>query len=1102
MNKKLLLAVLLSVFLLKASAQQDPTNYTKPDIIPPSPTAAALSRYGNVPVTMYTGMANVGIPIFTVQGTDISLPISLSYNYNGLKPAEQVSWVGLGWSLQAGGVITHSVHGKDDEYNTGNAYAYENSAAKYTNAYVTDDNTYLTDVMNRTYDAEPDVYSFNFAGHSGKFARVKNRYVLFPLQKLKIADNGMGFNITTEDGTIYSFTESETTQTKSSSGTGFIPSFTSAWYLTSVTNAAQTEKITLTYTDEGKLSQPGAWSQTLVKKLGFTPGYGTLSPLQLTMPTWVQSKRLASIQSSKYNVQFITEPSARQDITAFSTNGIYALSGISINSNGGTFVKSFRLNHTYFNAGSSYIGDKYLKLLSVSEISAVAPESPQLDSLTHNFDYYEEGGLPTRFSSGGVDHYNYYNGSTTTTLMPSTIYPGGAAREPIFGNAVLGSLTKVTYPTGGNTQFEYENNLMNTGDYVREPKGADLQLYRGDTTTVNEMTDTVSFNINEIQWVHILWQRTGKWTDRTSPNGDLKENISPELTLFNDELDPIYIGKILNTSENGEHSDSLQLIPGHYILQMICDKSENRVEGGVSYKFKTDILATRPGPGVRVKTITDNPVIGPPVVKKYKYEFGGGAVPNYMTSSYTERIHDVPGSPFITNDYDYFTYNSTLAQSEAPGLPYFYSKVTEDTGSDTINVSRSVYYFACLEQGGNNLGVEPAEELHYKKNSSGYSLLSSKFYGYDVHTDTLLFGVKPYVTIAVMEGPGGSAINTYSADVYPIFSEWKSLTGTTETIYNNDTLTTKTSNQYNLATRNLALTQQTGSDGKVITQKMKYPEDYTGTITGNLVAANVVAPVIEKQIWQKRSATDSILIGGTVTKYDSLLYKPVKVYALETTAGLSAPNSETKTSGKYNTLLSDNNYKQRVTYYYNTDAKITAQQLTNGITVAYQYGYPAAYGTEAGKNVYPIAECRNAAVVEFYTQNFEDNTSSASGAAHTGNRYYNGTSYTVSWTRPNSRAYVISYWYKSGGSWKYSGEVAYTGSSYTLSGGTAYDDIRIYPADAQMSTYTYLPGTGVSSTIDAKGITSYYEYDMKNRLQAIKDQYGNILKYNNYNYAH
>jgi YD repeat-containing protein len=458
--------------------------------------------------------------------------------------------------------------------------------------------------------------------------------------------------------------------------------------------------------------------------------------------------------------------------------------------------------------------------------------------------------------------------------------------------------------------------------------------------------------------------------------------------------------------------------------------------------------------------------------------------------------------PFVTTDHYYYTYNSTLTQSETPGLPYFYSKVTEDTGSDTVNVSRSVYYFACLEQGGNNLGVEPAEELHYKKTSGGYSLLSSKFYDYETRIDTILFGVKPYVTISELDGPGGAAINTYSADVYTLFSEWKNLAGTTETIYNNDTLTTKTRNQYSLATHNLALVQQTGSDGRTTTQKLKYPEDYTPGITGNLVAANVVGPVIEKQIWQKRSATDSILIGGTVTKYDSLMYKPVKIYALESTAGLSAPNSETKTSGKYNTLLSDNNYKQRVTYYYDTDAKITAQQLTGGITVAYQYGYPAASGLDAGENNYPIAECRNAAVTEFYTQNFEDNTSFTSGAAHTGKRYYSGSSYTVSWTRPNSRAYVISYWYKSGTSWQYSGEVAYTGSSYTLSGGTAYDDIRIYPADAQLSTYTYLPGIGVSSTIDAKGITSYYEYDLQNRLACIKDQYGNILKYNNYNYAH
>lgn len=1104
-----LIGLALLLCATRLHAQTDPTNYTRADIVPPSPTAANLSKYGNVPVTMYTGMANVSVPIFTVQGNDLSLPISLTYNYNGYKPAEQISWIGLGWSLQAGGVITHNVKGLDDVYNTSDPTTYENSASKYNNVNVGSDNTYLSHIDNRTYDAEPDVYSFNFAGHSGKFARIKNRYVLFPVQKLKIADAGLGtgFVITTEDGTSYTFDEAESTQTRASPISGSIPIFVSGWYLTKITNAAHTESITLTYTDEGTVSQTGAWAQTWIKGTNpFNTGYnpaGVLTTPNQSMPAWVASKRLTSIQSSKYTVTFSPESSARRDVIKHTGSGIYALAGISIATNEGTPVKTFHLDHSYFN---NYVvgGVPSSGILKLRSLSETVPGSA--DSLTHRFNYYGEGGIPQPTSSGQLDHFNYYNGNGSSIMMPNYIYPGGANRTPVFSAAVLGSLKKVTYPTGGSTSFEYELNQTNTGNKLRVWDGAELSIDRPDRDTEDEVTDTVSFHLDRTQNVYLGWERTAKAPVDDDPLGRALDNYHPEVRVYKGSLsgDLVYTGKILLTEENGGRVDSLvNMDSGKYIMQLICDKSENWVSIGASFARTTDIDETVPGAGVRVKTIIDSAVIGPPIIRKYKYEFGGGAIANYDTNSYIERRYENPEQPFVWADYSFFTYSSMQVQAEAPGLPMFYSKVTEDTGSDTTNVSRSVYFFQCLEADNNNLGVETAEELHYKKNSGGYTLLSSKFYDYGVSSDTLMIGIKPHVTMVTVPLPPLPTVNTYDANTYFLYSQWKFLNKVTETIYNNDTLTTQTRNHYNLATRNLVLTQQTNSDGRVSVQKMKYPDDYDSAITGNLVAANVVAPVIEKQVWQKRSATDSVLIGGTVTKYDSLLYKPVKIYALENAAGQASLSNETKNgAGKYNTLLSDNHYKQRVTYTYNTDAKITAQQLTGGISTAYQYGYPAVSGTEAGKNAYPVAECKNATAAEFYTQNFEDGSAGTTGAAHTGVKYYSGSSYTVSWTRPNSRNYIITYWYKSGSTWLYSGEVAYTGSSYTLSGGSAYDDVRIFPADAQMSTYTYLQGVGVSSTIDAKGITTYYTYDAHNRLLAIKDQYGNILKQYDYNYAH
>jgi hypothetical protein len=73
-----------------------------------SPEAAKMTRYADTPVSNAYGQAEIGIPIFTVQSRSLKLPIALSYDSSGIKPEEISGIVGLGWSLQAGGVITRT----------------------------------------------------------------------------------------------------------------------------------------------------------------------------------------------------------------------------------------------------------------------------------------------------------------------------------------------------------------------------------------------------------------------------------------------------------------------------------------------------------------------------------------------------------------------------------------------------------------------------------------------------------------------------------------------------------------------------------------------------------------------------------------------------------------------------------------------------------------------------------------------------------------------------------------------------------------------------------------------------------------------------------
>lgn len=94
---------------------QTPTLHDKVvKMIPPAPTQASLGKFTETPVSLYTGIPQISIPIYTLSARDISIDIALSYHAGGVKVDEQASWVGMNWNLIGGGSITRSVAGVSD----------------------------------------------------------------------------------------------------------------------------------------------------------------------------------------------------------------------------------------------------------------------------------------------------------------------------------------------------------------------------------------------------------------------------------------------------------------------------------------------------------------------------------------------------------------------------------------------------------------------------------------------------------------------------------------------------------------------------------------------------------------------------------------------------------------------------------------------------------------------------------------------------------------------------------------------------------------------------------------------------------------------------
>lgn len=163
--KKIVYLLLLHVAALQAQDPMIPRNL-------PTPTAAELGKYGDIPVSYYTGRANVSIPLWQTSVRGVDLNIALTYETGGLLTNRLPGWMGHGWSLLAGGVITRVVNGEPDEVDYAHTVysTFQNYFHFYGFLAEHIDNTELITNPNLMQgDTKADVFYFNFMGHTGRF---------------------------------------------------------------------------------------------------------------------------------------------------------------------------------------------------------------------------------------------------------------------------------------------------------------------------------------------------------------------------------------------------------------------------------------------------------------------------------------------------------------------------------------------------------------------------------------------------------------------------------------------------------------------------------------------------------------------------------------------------------------------------------------------------------------------------------------------------------------------------------------------------------------------------------------------------------------------
>lgn len=110
MKKTGLLFLLFASTFVRAQIPEPPKNI-------PSPNVYTFVQNTNVPISHFSGLPQISIPLGAINYKEINTPIALSYSYSGFKPEQHPGWVGLGWGLEVGGVITRTVKGEfPDEF--------------------------------------------------------------------------------------------------------------------------------------------------------------------------------------------------------------------------------------------------------------------------------------------------------------------------------------------------------------------------------------------------------------------------------------------------------------------------------------------------------------------------------------------------------------------------------------------------------------------------------------------------------------------------------------------------------------------------------------------------------------------------------------------------------------------------------------------------------------------------------------------------------------------------------------------------------------------------------------------------------------------------
>lgn len=508
--KRLGLSLLL-LFVIGGSNLMSQTYYERITNVQ-TPNVANLGVYGEIPVSPYTGTPEVSIPLYELNLKGLSFPITLSHHSGSIKPEQHVGWVGLGWTLNAGGVIYRTINGNIDELSTTSTDPYFYKQGYYFKHSLLDtdkwnNKEYLLEMAKEDQsshkDRAPDEFSFNFLGISGKFyLSEKGKWVVQSNRPIKVEFNGKinaypevqlsttndqiptfsGFTLIDEKGNrfLFGYERQSIEYAKPFFDQGKTAWTATSWYLTHV-YLASGESVKLEYRRgpyinqliynysavmlQSKEAPWGKGGQELVRTPEWSEGiFGALiAPLYLRSITTANEAIRFGLSVAKdlqtptdvYKAYFDVHKNWKEFATCLATMGVTSAKQHPICFGLLKWMKLDSLTITSHDK-STHMGYKFLyeenrqSRLLLRTLKAIGKRTKDVE-LSYHFDYNRPEELPAYYSQK-TDHWGYYNGRAFLGIALN--YHIIKEANPAY--ATIGQLTRITYPTGGYTRFVFE----------------------------------------------------------------------------------------------------------------------------------------------------------------------------------------------------------------------------------------------------------------------------------------------------------------------------------------------------------------------------------------------------------------------------------------------------------------------------------------------------------------------------------------------------------------------------------------------------------------------------------------------------------------------